>query len=291
MCTDALLVKRERACVNAALVHATVHTEWMGATQPKTARDVEYRQQVIALLHKVQKEYGLKTKKALGSALGVDRTVAGRYLIAEVRAPLYRIMHLERTLGLTVPKGLVDAFYASESNETHSDQDAAGQVAAPADLPAASAKPAVVRSPPAQRRVIPKLTLPARELTTRMPVISWVAAGALSNPTTQIEPEGEEIEITDLGAGEYFATRVRGDSMDRLAPEGALLVVNRRDIDLARGRRYIFSLKGETTFKRYGEDPPHLAPESMNPTHQPKILKPTDGWSVIGRVRKVIIDV
>lgn len=124
-----------------------------------------------------------------------------------------------------------------------------------------------------------------------IPEISWVAAGALAEPSNQI-PAGEKtVEIGDLGSGEFFATRVRGDSMDRIAPEDALLIVNRADIALARGGRYIFTLKGETTFKRYGEDPPHLAPESMNPTHQPKILKPTDGWSVIGRVRKVIIDV
>lgn len=64
-----------------------------------------------------------------------------------------------------------------------------------------------------------------------------------------------------------------------------------RDIDLVRGRRYIFSLRGKTTFKRYAEDPIRLDPESLNPAHEPHFIKPTDKWSVIGRVRKVIIDV
>lgn len=124
-----------------------------------------------------------------------------------------------------------------------------------------------------------------------VPVISWVAAGALGDPDTQLPAGDETLDISDLGAGEFFATRVRGDSMDRLAPEDSLLIVNRRDVDLVRGRRYIFSLRGKTTFKRYGEDPIRLDPESLNPAHEPHFIKPTDKWSVIGRVRKVIIDV
>ncbi len=124
-----------------------------------------------------------------------------------------------------------------------------------------------------------------------VPVISWVSAGALDEPGSQIPAGTETLDISDLGAGEFFATRVRGDSMDRLAPENALLIVNRKDIDLVRGRRYIFSLRGKTTFKRYGEDPIRLDPESLNPAHEPHFIKPTDKWSVVGRVRKVIIDI
>lgn len=125
----------------------------------------------------------------------------------------------------------------------------------------------------------------------KVPEISWVAAGALVEPSTQIEAGEKTVEISDLGPGEFFATRVRGDSMDRIAPENALLIVNRQEVDLIRGRRYIFSLRGQTTFKRYGDDPPHLMPESLNPSHEPRILKASDRWSVVGRVRKVIIDV
>lgn len=124
-----------------------------------------------------------------------------------------------------------------------------------------------------------------------IPVISWVAAGDLADPTHQLPYGSETVELGELGPGEYFATRVRGDSMDRIAPDDALLIVNRQDIHLVRGGRYIFSLSGKTTFKRYGEDPPHLLPESLNPSHQPRILKAGDKWSVVGRVRKVIIDI
>ena len=124
-----------------------------------------------------------------------------------------------------------------------------------------------------------------------IPIISWVAAGDLADPSHHLPEGSETLELGDLGPGEFFATRVRGDSMDRIAPDDALLVVNRQDIDLVRGGRYIFTLGGKTTFKRYGEDPPHLLPESLNPSHHPRILKPADKWSVVGRVRKVIIDV
>ena len=123
-----------------------------------------------------------------------------------------------------------------------------------------------------------------------IPVISWVAAGTLSDPATQI-PEGTEtIEISGLPAGDYFATRVSGDSMDRFSPPGSLILVNRAETDLIRGRRYIFSLRGETTYKRWEPDPDRLVPESTNPTHEPIFPKSDRDWSVIGRVRITLFD-
>jgi SOS-response transcriptional repressor LexA len=123
-----------------------------------------------------------------------------------------------------------------------------------------------------------------------VPLISWVAAGALGDPSTQI-PEGTEtIEISGLPAGDYFATRVLGDSMDRFSPPGSLILVNRAETELRRGRRYIFSLRGDTTYKRWETDPDRLVPESTNPSHEPIFPKSDRDWSVIGRVRITLFD-
>jgi SOS-response transcriptional repressor LexA len=124
-----------------------------------------------------------------------------------------------------------------------------------------------------------------------IPVISWVAAGRLADPDIQIEPETETIEISGLEAGDYFGTRVRGVSMNRIAPDGAMIIVNRADREPIRGRRYIFNHRGQTTFKRYGgADPTRLEPESTEEVDT-IFPKSDEEWSVIGRVRLVINEV
>lgn len=125
-----------------------------------------------------------------------------------------------------------------------------------------------------------------------IPVISWVAAGQLGDPETQVPAEDQTIEISGLPPGDYFGTKARGDSMNRIAPDGALIIVNRAERDLVRGRRYIFAHRGKTTFKRYGgPDPYRLEPESLNPDNE--IIFPNDpaAWEVVGRVRLVVSEI
>lgn len=125
-----------------------------------------------------------------------------------------------------------------------------------------------------------------------LPVISWVAAGKLADPDTQLPVDSETIEISGLEPGDYFGTRVRGDSMNRLAPEGSLLIVNRAEREPMRGRRYIFVHRGQTTFKKFGgPDPVRFEPESLNPEHDPIYPKAAEHWEVVGRVRLVIAEV
>lgn len=123
-----------------------------------------------------------------------------------------------------------------------------------------------------------------------IPIIAWVAAGSLADVTSQI-PEGTEtIEISGLEPGDYFATRVSGDSMDRLSPPGSLILVNRAEREAIRGRRFIFSRRGETTYKRFESNPRRLVPESTNPMHEPIFPNSEEEWTVIGRVRMTIFD-
>jgi len=125
----------------------------------------------------------------------------------------------------------------------------------------------------------------------RVPIISWVAAGRLSDPSTQIEQESETIEISGLPPGDYFATRVRGDSMDRLSPDGSMILVNRAEREPMRGRRYVFNHRGKTTYKKYEIDPVRLEPETTTPQSNPTIFPKSDEeWSIVGRVRLTLKD-
>jgi phage repressor protein C with HTH and peptisase S24 domain len=102
--------------------------------------------------------------------------------------------------------------------------------------------------------------------------------------------DADRLVVGDLPSGEYFATEVVGDSMDRIAPEGARVVVNASDRTPKDGNFYLFSLKGETTFKRYRSRPVRrLEPFSTNPTHEPIFLG-EKGWHCIGRAVRSILD-
>lgn len=125
----------------------------------------------------------------------------------------------------------------------------------------------------------------------QMPVISFVAAGALSDPTTQITGEHQTLEISGLAPGDYFATRVQGTSMNRISPPGSMIVVNRAERELLPGRRYIFARRGETTYKRFERSPIRLEPETTEPEINRTIFpRDEEEWTVIGRVRLTLLD-
>jgi SOS-response transcriptional repressor LexA len=128
---------------------------------------------------------------------------------------------------------------------------------------------------------------PAR-LPIEVPVIGWVSAGGVSD-VGQLE-EVDRLVVGNLAPGEYFATEVVGDSVDRIAPEGARIIVNAADRNPRDGNFYIFSHRGEPTLKRYRSKPVRrLEPFSTNPEHEP-IFIGEKGWHCIGRVVRSIID-
>ncbi len=125
-----------------------------------------------------------------------------------------------------------------------------------------------------------------------VPIISWVSAGRLIETGCQIEmKDAPTLALDDLEPGSYFATTVVGDSMDRVSPEGSRVIVNTDERDPLPGRRYIFSHRGKTTYKRFENHPiVRLEPESTNPAHDTIYPDDTDDWTVIGRVRRTILD-
>ena len=123
-----------------------------------------------------------------------------------------------------------------------------------------------------------------------VPILSWVAASLFSEVPSIEAPEGV-LYLTGLGRGDFIALVVRGDSMDRIAPEGAHIIIDRCDTDLVARDFYVCSTDdhARATFKRFVPDPDRLAPFSTNLEHEPIMLSRPP--RVLGRLTRVINDI
>jgi SOS-response transcriptional repressor LexA len=123
-----------------------------------------------------------------------------------------------------------------------------------------------------------------------VPLINWVSAGRLAEPSRDVGPSDRTVPIADLGAGDYFALEVRGDSMDRQSPEKSIIIVNRRLTALQRRKAYVFQYSGEVTYKLWEPDPMRLEPFSTNIANRPFFITSKAELVVIGRVVRSILD-
>jgi SOS-response transcriptional repressor LexA len=138
-----------------------------------------------------------------------------------------------------------------------------------------------------------ELLLPGGGSIQRVPLLDRVQAGKLSAPSSQIPVEDVPLlAFADLGRGDFFALQVEGTSMDRISPEGSVIVVDRSDKQLVGGKPYIFSLKGgEATYKLWHPgDPAYLEPLSWDASNKPQFVKRMKELFVIGRVRRTLMD-
>lgn len=127
----------------------------------------------------------------------------------------------------------------------------------------------------------------------RVPHVSWVSAGNLKRQDGVTDADIERyVPVANLPKGDWMALTVDGDSMNRVAPQGSVIIVNRAEDALINDRFYVFTLEtGETTFKRYRREPtPMLQPFSTNLDHL-SIAVDADEFYVVGRVRRVITEV
>ena len=118
------------------------------------------------------------------------------------------------------------------------------------------------------------------------PLISWVQAGALtetSDPYALGDAE-DYIPVTH-GRRTLIALRVIGASMNRVAPEGSLIVVDYADKSLVSGQYYVVKYDGQATFKRYRGNPDRLEPDSTEAFDTVFIRGEVE---VVGRVIQVI---
>lgn len=123
----------------------------------------------------------------------------------------------------------------------------------------------------------------------RVPIISWVAAGHFSEslPFEQIE-DAARIAVSGLKPGPHFALRLNGDSMDLVAPDKAIIIVDPTDRELVSRGYYVFRQGDDVTFKQYMTNPERLEPKSTNRNHEAMPL--TADTVVVGRVDRAITD-
>lgn len=134
--------------------------------------------------------------------------------------------------------------------------------------------------------------VPSPHIPAQVPLIDWVTAGKMAEPRSQIPVEDVPLlAFADLGRGDFFALKVEGTSMDRISPEGSIIVINRADRTLINGKCYVFSLRGATTYKRWhGGDTPYLSPHSWDGSHEPQFVNKMKDLEVVGRVRRTVLD-
>lgn len=115
-----------------------------------------------------------------------------------------------------------------------------------------------------------------------VPVIGLASAGywqeAIHTPVRQFPvPRG-------TAGRRAFGVEIKGDSMNRLLPEGGWAVIDPDLTDLFAGRVYLIQNDDdEATVKRYCGDPARFEPVSDNPEYQPFTLS-SRPFKVIGRV-------
>jgi SOS-response transcriptional repressor LexA len=128
---------------------------------------------------------------------------------------------------------------------------------------------------------------------TQVPLVDSVPAGKLMAPMSQLPVDQVPLlAFADLGKGDFIALTVQGDSMDRISPDHSTIVVNKTDRELVSNRPYVFSHRGEATFKLWKANPPRLEPFSTNPIHEPVYLKSKADAErmVVGRVKRTVLD-
>ena len=125
----------------------------------------------------------------------------------------------------------------------------------------------------------------------RAPVLAFVSAGRLMQQEGVKKADIKRYMLLDgLPKGDWVVLQVDGDSMDRIAPDGSFICVNRSNQRAVNNGFFVFATAdGDATFKRYREgSPPRLQPFSTSPDHETQQLK--DGMQIFGRVGRVIND-
>lgn len=124
-------------------------------------------------------------------------------------------------------------------------------------------------------------------------LVDSVPAGKLAAPMSQLALEQlPVIALGGLGRGDFIALTVEGDSMDRMSPDGSIIIVNKADRTLVSGKPYVFCHRGKVTYKLWRPEPARLQPNSTNPVHEPIYVKDkTEAEKlVVGRVKRTVLD-
>lgn len=120
----------------------------------------------------------------------------------------------------------------------------------------------------------------------RVPILGWVQGGSLTETTTPEIMENVDGYINVANSREtLIALRVTGSSMNRIAPDGSVIIVDIADKSLVAGRYYVLKYDDQVTFRRYRAGPYRLEPDSTEPHDS---LFPDHAVGVVGHVTQVI---
>lgn len=132
--------------------------------------------------------------------------------------------------------------------------------------------------------------VPGPDIKGKVPLISWVQAGAWNEAHDPLQPGEAErwLECPTSSSDRTYALRVRGDSMTaphgnaRSYPEGCIIFVDPLRKSPVNGARIIAKLDGsdEVTFKVFKQEDGRIWLQPINPMHQPI----TDQFKVLGTV-------
>ena len=115
-----------------------------------------------------------------------------------------------------------------------------------------------------------------------VPLIGLAPASSWREAITM--PMGEVSVRADKAGRKAFAVEVKGDSMDKLLPEGGWAVVDPDQTNLWDNRVYLVTnAEHDATMKRYKSNPARLEPVSHNPEHETLPIN-AQSIQVIGRV-------
>lgn len=126
-----------------------------------------------------------------------------------------------------------------------------------------------------------------------IPIFADVPAGRMvaAEPVMGKRDLRGHIVISGLDPkGDWAALVVAGHSMNKVAPDGSVIVFNRLDTRPVDNGFFVFEHPetGEATFKRYGAGhPPRLRPYSYDDYDA---IPAPDDVVIVGRVRKVVVD-
>jgi SOS-response transcriptional repressor LexA len=119
-----------------------------------------------------------------------------------------------------------------------------------------------------------------------VPLISWVQAGGLTETSDPYAVgDAEDFIPVTHNRSTLIALRVIGSSMNRIAPEGSLIIVDYADKTLISGQYYVLKHDGQATFKRYRSNPDRLEPDSTD-AHETVFIR--GETEVVGRVIQVV---
>lgn len=126
------------------------------------------------------------------------------------------------------------------------------------------------------------------EAAREVPVLSSVSAGALTEVTEAkaLDASEDVIRVCDVPET-TLALRVAGSSMNRIAPEGSLILVDYSQRELINNQFYVVQHNGAATFKKFRSGPDRLEPMSTE-THD-AIYLDNQPVEVVGRAFEVIV--